>query len=201
MLKSICIIWAILVSLSQAATPQAAVHGYCFGNPNAPIKIRMYYSLTCAHCKEWETKYFPEIQAKYIQSQRVYFEMVDFPTDQLSVKVAQLAWCAGIQQYPILIKDLFEQQEKWMAAKDPLQAAKEIVMRHGLTAHQCDVCMLSKSAEAQIMSNVAHAINEHKVPGAPSFLVNGKLIEDMVTPDMLNKMSPKKHGVSPKNNR
>ena len=174
------------------AVPQLKSYG--FGNRGAPVKVTMYYSITCTHCRDWEKETFPTIQKDYIDTGKIYFEMIDFPIDQLSTKLAQLAWCGGRDKYLPIVKDLFLHQDKWLVSLDPLQEAKKIVMGHGIDSKRCDMCLLDRRAENAIHSNIQYGTNVDKVNGTPTFLIDGKVLEDLLTPAMLEEHLAKKPG-------
>lgn len=58
----------------------------------APLKVVMYHSLNCPHCKIFKIERFPDFKKKYIDTKKVYFVFQDFPIDRFSVYIAKLTW-------------------------------------------------------------------------------------------------------------
>lgn len=66
-----------------------------FGNPDAPIQLVVYHSLTCAHCNEFKQnvlKVLIETHAFERDFKDVCIVMRDFPNDVLALQAAQVAW-------------------------------------------------------------------------------------------------------------
>jgi len=59
--------WATIV----AATPDG---GFVMGNPNAPIKLVEYGSLSCSHCADFSEAASEALRTKYVASGKVSYE-------------------------------------------------------------------------------------------------------------------------------
>src|SRR5271166_7118102 len=64
------------------------------GNPNAPITIIEYASMTCPHCAHFADQVLPELKKKWIDSGKVRLVMRDFPLDGEAVHASMIARCA-----------------------------------------------------------------------------------------------------------
>ena len=64
------------------------------GNPEAPITLIEYASLTCPHCASFHNDVLPEIKANYIDQGLARLVFRDFPLDQVALHGAQIAQCA-----------------------------------------------------------------------------------------------------------
>ena len=51
------------------------------GANNAPVKIKIFSSLTCPHCANFHMKIVPEINEKYVESGKVQLIFIDFPLE------------------------------------------------------------------------------------------------------------------------
>ena len=71
------------------------------GNPNAPVHVVEYLSLTCPHCARFSLDVFPELRKKYIDTGRVYFTVRELLTDPVTVAAAGflLARCGDGSKY------------------------------------------------------------------------------------------------------
>jgi protein-disulfide isomerase len=155
------------------------------GNSYAPLTIIMYYSLTCPHCHEFQEKVLPEIKAEFIDKGLVRFVFRDFPTDQLALKGAKIAWCMGKDHYLTIAKKLLATQDDW-APIDPAKAkeAEKVLLNISrelaISAADYRKCLAKKDVEDTILRTSFEAQNAYQIKGAPAFLVNGKIFnEDM----------------------
>ena len=73
------LVWLPLVpSESAAAEPQEQV----LGDPDAPVTIIEYASLTCPHCAQFHKEVLPQLKERYIAPGKVRLIYRDFPLDQ-----------------------------------------------------------------------------------------------------------------------
>ena len=54
------------------------------GKADAPNVIVEYASMTCPHCADFQTKVFPELKTKYIDTGKVRYMLREFPLDNLA---------------------------------------------------------------------------------------------------------------------
>jgi protein-disulfide isomerase len=97
-------------------TVSATERGFLMGNPNAPVKLVEYASITCPHCGEFTTDGGAEGIQNYVRSGRVSWEyrpfMLQFPTDP---GVFALLRCNGAASYFQLAEQLYADQQNWVA--------------------------------------------------------------------------------------
>src|SRR5579885_3700205 len=58
------------------------------GNPNAPITIIEYASLSCPHCAHFAEDVLPDIKKKWIDTGKAKLILRDFPLDEPALKAA-----------------------------------------------------------------------------------------------------------------
>ena len=71
--------------------PTDMVHG----QPNAPVTIVEYASMTCGHCAHFAKDVWPEFKKKYVDTGKVHYIFREFPLDNLAAAAAMLARCAS----------------------------------------------------------------------------------------------------------
>jgi len=158
------------------------------GSPYAPLTVIMYYSLTCPHCHEFQEKVMPKIQTDYINKGLVRFIFRDFPTDQLALRAAKIAWCTGKDHYLLNAKKLLATQDIW-APRDPTKfqesekKLKEIALQLGI--HEADYkrCIANKETEETILRTSFEAQRIHQISAAPAFIINGRVYDGILTPE------------------
>ena len=182
--------WSDVVS----KTPEG---GYVMGNPNAPIKLVEFASLTCSHCAEFAAESFTELRDNFVASGRVSYEMRNFVRDGIDMAAAQLTRCGAPESYFALTEQAFAYQEelfkKAQAAGDPafqkaltqpadkrgmavaeLLGLPEYFAARGISRDQATTCLAdTKSAEALAAQTQADA-EKLKITGTPTFIINGE---------------------------
>jgi protein-disulfide isomerase len=169
--------------------------GYRMGNPDAPIKLVEFASLTCPHCAEFAAKGFAPLRDKYVASGRVSFELRNFVRDPLDMTAAMLTRCGSPVSYFALTEQVFANQpamfEKAQAGQAQAEAAAKLpenqrfvglarafglgdfFAARGVSSDQAAAC-LAKGQDAAALAQAAQAQGgQHNITGTPSFLVNG----------------------------
>jgi hypothetical protein len=100
-------IWLPLVTVGAfAAEPSEQT----LGDPDAPVTIIEYASLTCPHCAQFHNEVLPDLKERYIETGKVQLIYRDFPLDERALMAAALAHCAGPDRYFGFLDVLFETQ-------------------------------------------------------------------------------------------
>jgi protein-disulfide isomerase len=165
------LVWLPLVlGQSSAAEPRDEA----LGDPNAPVTIIEYASLTCPHCAHFQKDVLPKLKERYIATGKVRLIYRDFPLDQRALAAAILAHCAGPERYFGFVDVLFQTQENWARADDYLAALKGIGKLGGLTEKQMDACFADQDLTNRILQSRLDAQSQHDVNSTPTFIIDGK---------------------------
>lgn len=171
---------------SPAAGPEFSLPKVGFGDKKAaPLKVVMYHSLNCPHCKIFKQEKFPDFKKKYIDTKKVYFVFEDFPIDRFSVYIAKLTWAdkhniEKHQKYASIITknfrlesepvevDWFNDERKFFDPESPL--LKKIMgilgKRDGLTeqgAHQLEKVILLLQKYGMTEDEALNALQDQDV--------------------------------------
>ena len=165
------LVWMPLV-LGQSSAAAPAEHA--LGNPNAPVTIIEYASLTCPHCAHFHKDVLPELKERYIAPGKVRLVYRDFPLDQRALAASVLAHCAGPDRYFGFLDVLFQTQESWASADDYTAALKRIGKLGGLTEDQMDACFADQKLTDQILQSRLDAQKQYNVSSTPTFIIDGK---------------------------
>src|SRR3954464_223844 len=98
---------------SEIAT-QTDRGSYLLGNPNAPVKLVEYASITCPHCAEFTAVAATPLRERYVRSGQVSWEYrpyMIFPTDP---GVFLLLRCLGPQPFFRVAEQLYADQSNWV---------------------------------------------------------------------------------------
>ena len=158
------------------ATP---VDSMTWGNPNAPVKMEEYASVTCSHCGRFHSEVFPAFKAKYIDTGKVHYTFNEFLTDPPAVAVAGFltARCAGKDKYFSVIDALFRSQEEMYRTQDPRGTLLKVAQSAGMTEAQFNACVNDEKALTAIEARVK-AAQDRGISSTPSFFINGKKAKD-----------------------
>jgi protein-disulfide isomerase len=165
------LIWLPLVlSESSAAEPQEQI----LGDPQAPVTIIEYASLTCPHCAQFHTEVLPELKERYIAPGKVRVIYRDFPLDQKALSAAALAHCAGPDRYFSFLDVLFQTQASWAQADDHIAALKRLGKLGGLSEEQMDACLADEELADGILRTRLEGQNQHQIGSTPTLVIDGK---------------------------
>jgi protein-disulfide isomerase len=176
---------------AHAAAPAVTVGplDQVMGKADAPVTVIEYASLTCPHCAEFEKETLPKIKAGWIDTGKARLIYRDFPTPpvSLSVGASMIVHCAGKAGYFPLLSLLFETQDQWVTAVDPLAALKRIVRQGGVTAKQVDACLARQDLADAIDARARAAMKTYGVDATPSLVIDGKVFAGAEPYSVVNK--------------
>jgi protein-disulfide isomerase len=173
--------------------------GFRMGNPEAPVKLVEYGSLSCPHCAEFEEQGGPTLRETYVKSGQVSWEFrtfLLFPTDP---GVSLLVNCQSEGAFFPAVEQLYKDQKGWIGRiqampQDQLQALgtmppresaaivaraaglDEFFRQRGMPSAQIDSC-LSDPAGLEKISDIQRKGGEAGVNSTPTFMINGKIVE------------------------
>jgi len=168
---------ALLVTVPAGAAPPSAEEALTdrvLGNPDAPITIIEYSSLTCPHCRNFHLNTLPELKKNYLDTGKAKLVYRDFPFDQLGLTAAVLARCAPPQRYFQFLDVLFQNQTKWARDPNPILALVRIGKLGGLGADDFKACLDNKKIVDGLLQIRLTAARQFDVNATPTFLINGK---------------------------
>jgi protein-disulfide isomerase len=165
------LVWLPLVlGEGSAAEPE----DHALGDPNAPVTIIEYASLTCPHCAEFHQDVLPQLKERYIAPGKVRLVYRDFPLDQRALAAASLAHCAGPERYFGFLDVLFQTQESWARADDYLAALERLGKLGGLTEAEMEACFADEELTNRILQTRLEAQDQHEISSTPTFIIDGK---------------------------
>jgi len=107
---------AVAPRLLRPAAAQGGFEVKVLGDPDAPVEIREYSSLTCPHCASWHTDTLPQLRADYIDTGKAKLVYRDFPLDLRAWLASAVAHCAGTESFFAFLDVLYDEQERWASA-------------------------------------------------------------------------------------
>jgi len=186
--------WTKMVS----ETPEG---GFVMGNPNAPVKLVEYGSMTCPHCAAFDEEGTKPLIDKYVKSGQVSFEYRNFVRDPYDLTASLIARCGGPSSFFGLTRGLFAEQKDWtgklQAATPEQQQAlmglpptqqfgaiaklagfPQWAAMRGVPSAKSAACLADEAAVNKLVQMNSDATTQYPdFAGTPSFILNGKLLE------------------------
>lgn len=192
--------WTEVVS----TTPEG---GYRMGNPDAPIKLVEYGSLTCPHCADFASAADAELRETFVESGRVSYEYRNFVMNPLDLTMAMMVRCGAPESFFALVQQTYANQsdivETWSGASEAqLQAAgnlppeqrygavadiaglKQFYGARGIAADQANQCLARPDTAEQLVDRTEKQSREMDISGTPTFFVNGQKLDSNTWPEV-----------------
>jgi protein-disulfide isomerase len=173
--------------------------GMRMGNPNAPLKLVEYGSLSCPHCAKLANDGMETLVNKYVNSGRVSYEFRSFPIHGIiDVPMTVMVRCADPAAYFPLVEQIYADQEAIMTRAEqgnaqaqtasqlpPAQRFSALADAFGLTdwfaarglskdqAHSC----LADTSAAEKVAKEGQKWGDDGVNQTPTLVLNGTTLE------------------------
>jgi protein-disulfide isomerase len=164
---------AVLCS-GPATAPAAELVESVVGDPQAPVTMIEYSSLTCPHCASFHTDTLPGLKERYIDTGKVRLVLRDFPLDESALRAAMIAHCAGPERHARFIDVFFAQQQNWARAQDPVQALTQLAKLGGLGEAEVQACLADRELEEAVLQARLDGQQQFEIRSTPTFIVDGK---------------------------
>jgi protein-disulfide isomerase len=151
---------------------QAALSDRGMGNPDAPVKIQEFASLTCSHCADFYTTTFPALKEKYIDTGKVYFVYRDFPLNAPALEASMVARCLPESAYFRFVKFLFSTQDQWAFGEDYQKYLKENSKLLGLNEDSFNACLANLDLKNGLGNAIQTMSEKYKIDSTPTFIIN-----------------------------
>lgn len=161
------------------------------GDPNAPVTVIEYASMTCSHCARFHNEVYRPFKAKYIDTGKVRFILREYPLDSLATAGFIVARCGSKMRYFPTVDILFDHQQEWAFVSNPVDAMFNLVKQTGLTRQQYDACLSNQKMLDDVNAVHDRASKEFGVHSTPTFFINGKKKEGELTLDELSSLVDK----------
>lgn len=183
-------VWAKPANASSWENPD----DNAIGNPEAPVVVIEYFSLTCPNCWRHHRDIYPAFRRDFVDTGKVRLILRDYPLNAPALHAAQLAHCGGKERYFPFVETLFQQFEQWTQSDNYIVALTWIGELGGVSEAQFKACLADKELEAHILKVALDGEQKYAVQSTPSFIFNGKLHAGEMT---LEKMAKIVNGVMP----
>lgn len=156
---------------------EAATAPRVLGDPDAPLTMIEYSSMTCPHCASFHANSYKPIVETYVDTGKLKFEMRDFPLDQYALRAAAMARAIDGKRYFALVDLIFKQQSSWTRASNPIDALKKIGRLAGIPADVADAHMTDTDLLDSILNGRIAAQKTYDVNSTPTFVVGDQVVK------------------------
>ena len=166
---------------SYADTSKILDHLVVLGADNAPIKIKVFSSLTCPHCASFHINIVSKIKKNYVASGKVQLIFIDFPLDLAAFNAAKLLHCLDQKKQISFLDTIYESQAEWTNGSDINEInnnLKKIVQIMGISSTQFDNCLNDEIMADKILNDRINAHIKYSINSTPTIIINEKKLED-----------------------
>jgi protein-disulfide isomerase len=164
------------------------------------VKLVEFGSMTCPHCAEFEEQGTKALIDNYVKKGLVSFEFRNYVRDPFDVAASLIARCGGEASFFGLTRGLYAEPRGWIgkiqaadnATMQSLQTMppaqqfstiadlgglKQFAAMRGVPRAKTDACLANETEVNQLVQMNSDAQSTYNIPGTPSFLINGTLVE------------------------
>lgn len=151
--------------------------GATIGDPNSKVVVTEFGDYQCPACAQWHTFIKDTMLPKYQDKILFVFKNFPLPIHKNAKASAYAVEAAGVQgKFWEMHNIVYENQQEWENEKDPNSKFEEYAKRIGLNIDQWKKDKDSSKIK-ELVENDAKLGEKLNLPGTPSFLVNGVLID------------------------
>lgn len=171
--------------------------GALMGNPNAPVKLIEYGSMTCPTCKAFSADASAPLRDTYIRSGQVSWEYRSFLRNAPDVALSLLIDCQPPAAYFRTLEQIFAQQSELLGEIDESEGQRIGAMppeqqvpalarameldtffaRRGMPETRFTQCLADPQGVRRLTDATSRAMTEQQVSGTPTFFLNGERLD------------------------
>ena len=144
------------------------------GNPDSPVTIIEYASLTCPHCAAFHNQTYKRLKADYIDTGKIAFIYRDYPLNDPAMAATLIARCAGEEKYLAFIDLFLSQQDKWTRSQDLMGELRKMAKFGGLGEDKINKCLSDRALGQSVLDRMHAGTEAFKVNSTPTVVINGE---------------------------
>ena len=187
---------------------KTAEGGFVMGNPNAKVKLVEFGSMTCPHCAEFEHQGGTPLIENYVKKGLVSWEFRNFVRDPFDLTASLIARCGGEANFFGMTRTLYADQKDWIGKLQAVDQAKmqalqgmapaqqfstiadyaglkQFAAMRGVPRAKTDQCLADQASIDQLVQMNSAAVADFNIPGTPTFLINGVVVDATATWELL----------------
>ena len=157
------------------------------GRATAPVTVIEYVSLTCPHCAQFQKDLFPRMKKEFIDTGKVRYILREFPIGRTAGTAAIVNRCAPEDKFFFLLNAFLTRQPEWVSQEVRPDAIFAVAKSSGMSRETFDKC-LSNQPIIDGLTDVKQRGRQFGVIGTPTFFINGRKAQGVVTYDQIKAM-------------
>ena len=169
----ICLFFNVNINASEHDKKNELI---TLGKDNAPVKIKVFSSLTCPHCANFHTEIIPKL-LNYVNTGKIQIIFIDFPLDQAAFNASKLLHCVENKKQMKLLDTIYNNQKEWIAGSTIEQInnnLKKIVKSFGIDELKFDKCVNNELISDKILNGRIDAHKKYSIDSTPTIVINEK---------------------------
>lgn len=178
LLFSFAALFALAAPGPGRAEDKVGAQEISLGNPNAPVTLVEFASVTCPHCARFNADVYPALKARYIDTGQVRYVFREVPIhEQEDAAGFLVARCAGPTRYLAVTDALFRAQTLLFDKHDLHAWLMAGAAAGGLDEAQMRACIADVAAIQAFNARAEHTMTVDKVDSTPTVIINGKRLQ------------------------
>ncbi len=170
-------ILALCAPVAVRAEDKTGGQEISLGNPDAPVTLVEFASITCPHCARFNADVFPLLKTRYIDTGKVRYVFREVPIhEQEDAAGFLIARCAGPERYLAVTDALFRAQPLLFEKRDLHGWLTAGATAGGLDDAQMRACISDVAAIQAFNARAEHTMTVDKVDSTPTVVVNGRRV-------------------------
>jgi len=166
-------------TMADILAPAGGLPEISIGRADAPVTIVQYASLTCPHCKRFQSEVYPAFKRDYIDTGKVRYILRDFPIGRQSGQGSVAIRCVPADKYMTLYDKFLDQQPVWVSQEVRHDPIYTVAAQVGLTRAAFDACR-NDAVLVEGLKAIKDRGRKLGIIGTPNFFVQDKLIKKAV---------------------
>lgn len=143
------------------------------GNPQAPVLVQEWFSLTCTHCAHFATEVFPSVRKQFVDTGKIRYQFHDFPLDEVALVAAAVARALPQERYEPFIMALFSSQQQWaFSSGDPMEHLRQEATLAGISPKMFNDIRQNKEIHKTFFDQSQQDQQRYSIQGTPYFRFN-----------------------------
>ena len=151
------------------------------GTEDAPVVIIEYASYTCPHCATYHLGQYKKLKEEYIDTDKVKLIYREVYFDRYGLWASMIARCDGPEKFFGITDLIYEGQSEWTRAGGPAEIAEEL-RKYGRLAgidnDKLEACLQDGTRAQTLVAWYQENAERDGIQSTPSFLVNGKKVDN-----------------------
>jgi protein-disulfide isomerase len=171
---------AILLMFTLISTQAFAIQdNIILGKEDAPVEVKVYYSITCSACSNLHKKIIPQIEKDYVIKDKVKVEYAPYPLDETSLVIEVFLACMPDRDDHQKALDTFLSSQKSWVVSNNISLEIHDILSDYMTIEEMAKCERDEESYKVLYEKLSKYKNKKIVKSTPTIFINGKPTESL----------------------